>query len=401
MCFHSKLSNRDFISAIEGSERSAESSSQRASRGTCRIVSRCDGHFNKSRLDHTSCQHHQFFNKNFISGMNAQVVRGISKVIGTTLVKYKDPQSQQLVNNLIIEMTRALPDLSIENFNAVFKSFCTKELVNAPPAKASSAAFKALVWTSSIALNANRESDVGKVEFPKLMEYQSLLYALAIQSSNEKVTEKAYSFVKVFWLKQSDEIVKLYFDKFIAMEPAHNVITFLSALLRFYRDEKADNSLLETNKAKLLDHFVKGVITVKTKPSCHHITACRILLASASKDEVKTTLLPAMQRSMLRNPEIVLEGVGYIVCELNVDISDSTVELGKVLIQNLYSKSDASRLESVNSLKEVAKKCSDAKSIETLLTQIFSVLGGSDGKITVAEYRINLLQVSFLVTKFC
>lgn len=296
--------------------------------------------------------------------MNAQVVRGICKVIGTTLVKYKDPPSQQLVNNLIIELTRAHPDLSLEHFNAVFKSLCTKELVNAPPAKASAAAVIALAWTTSIGLHANRNSDVGKGEFVKLLEYQSLLYALAIQSNNEKVTEKAFSVLRSFWLKQSDD-VKFYFEKVIAMEPASNVITFLSALLRFYRDEKSEVSLLETNKAKLLDHFVKGVITVKAKPNSHHITACKILLAATTKDEVKSTLLPAMQRSMLRNPEIVLEGVGYIVRELTVDISDCSVDLGKVLIQNLYSKNDTSRLESVNSLKEVAKKCSDAKVIET------------------------------------
>lgn len=325
--------------------------------------------------------------------MNTQVVRGICKVIGTTLVKYKDPQSQQLVNNLIVDLTRAHPDLSIEHFNAVFKSLCTKELVSAPSAKASAAAVIAVVWTISIASNINRESVVGKAEFPKLMEYQSLLFALAIQSSNEKVTEKAYSVLKGFWSKH-DDVVKSYFDRFIAMEPAHNVITFISALLQFYRDEKLDNSFLETNKVKILDHFVKGLITVKAKPNANHITACKILLEAMTKDEVKTVLLPAMQRAMLRNPEIVLEGVGYIVRELKADISESSVDLGKVLIQNLYSKNDASRSESVDSLKEIAKKTSDAKAIETLLTQIFSILGGSDGKITVAEYRINLLQVT-------
>lgn len=324
--------------------------------------------------------------------MNMQVIRAITKVIGTTLVKYKDSQSQQLVNNLIIDMTRAHPDLSLEHFNAVFKSLCTKELINAPPTKASAAAVIALVWTNSIALNASRDSSIGKVEFPKLMEFQSLLYALAIQSSNEKVTEKAYSFLKSFWLKQPD-VVQLYFDKFISMEPAYNVVTFLCALLRFYRDEKSDTSLLQNNKSKLLDHFVRGLITIKAKPNSQHITACKILLQAATKDDVKTVLLPAMQRSMLRNPEIVLEGVGFIVRELSVDISESSVDLGKLLIQNLYSKNDAGRLESVVSLKDVASKCSDAKVIETLLTQIFSVLGGSDGKITVAEYRINLLQV--------
>jgi hypothetical protein len=34
------------------------------------------------------------------------------------------------------------------------------------------------------------------------------------------------------------------------------------------------------------------------------------------------------------------------------------------------------------------------EAIEALLKQIFAVLNGADGKITVVEYRINLLQVS-------
>jgi hypothetical protein len=322
--------------------------------------------------------------------MNSQVIRGITKVIGTTLVKYKDKQSQQLVNKLIVDLTKQHPDLSLEHFNSVLKSFCTKELVNASPAKASAAAAIAFNWTISLTINCNRTSP----EFTKLMEYQSLLYALAMQSSEEKFTEKVFSFFKAFWLELDEKSQQKYFDKFLSMEPTFNVMVFLSAILRFNRDEKNDNTLLENNKAKLLDIFVKSLITAKTKPNHYHISACKNFLATVTKDEFKSTIFPAMQRSMLRNPEIVLEGVGYIVQELTFDINESTVDLGKVLIQNLYSKNDASRVEAVNSLKEVAKRCSDVKSIETLMIQIFSVLGGSDGKITVAEYRINLLQVS-------
>ena len=325
--------------------------------------------------------------------MNSQVIRGISKVIGTTLMKYKDPQSQQLVNNLIIEMAKTHPDHTLEHFNAFFKTLCSKDLVIAPADKSSATAVIALVWANSVALHANEDSSIGKTELPKLMEYQSLLYALVIKSNNEKVTEKAYSSIKSFWLKRSDDFVQKYFDKFIAMDPACNVITFLSALLKFYQEEKLDDLHLQTNKVKLLEHFVKGLISVKVKPSYHHITACKILLNSATKDDVETILLPAMQRSVLRNPEIVLEGIGYIVRELNVNINEASVDLGKIIIKNMYSKNEVIRMESVDSLKEIVKKCSDAKVIETLLAQIFSVLGGSDGKIIVAEYRINLLQV--------
>lgn len=321
--------------------------------------------------------------------MNTQVVRGIVKVIGTTLVKYKDKRSQQLVLQLIVDLSKKHPDHTLEHFNAVFKSFCTKELLNAPPAKASAAAAIAFNWSNAVALHCNRES----AEFGKLMEYQSLLYALAMQSNDERVVEKVYSFFKTFLHQLDGAVVKRYFDKFLGMEPTFNVIVLLSSMLRFYAEEKSDRVVLDDNKPKLLDTFVKSLITLKTKPNHFHIKACRNFLATVSKDEFMSTIFPAMQRSMLRNPEIVLEGVGFIVRELTFDIDEATGDLGKVLIQNLYSKNDSNRVEAVNSLREVSRRCADVKAIETLLTQVFAVLGGSDGKITVAEYRINLLQV--------
>lgn len=328
------------------------------------------------------------------------MVKGLCKVIATTLTKYKDPPSQQLVNKLILGLVKNHSDLALENFNNVFKALSTKELVNAPPAKSAPVAVIALVWTNTVASNCNKDSDIGKTEFKKLIEYQSLLYSLAVQSSNEKISEKAYSFLKDYWITIHDDVEKLYFDRFLSLEPAHNVINFLAVLLRYYQEEHNDNSHLEKNKDKLVDHFVKALITVKVKPSVNYIKCCKIILNSITKDQFKTSVAPALQRSMLRNPEIILEGVGTIVSELNIDVSEFSVDLGKILIQNLYSKSDASRSESVNSLKEIAKKCSDMKFIDILLTQIFGVLGGSDGKITVAEYRINLLQVRAILILF-
>jgi hypothetical protein len=97
---------------------------------------------------------------------------------------------------------------------------------------------------------------------------------------------------------------------------------------------------------------------------------------------------------MLRSPEIVLHNVGAILSEINFDVSDFSMDLGKTLVQNLASKDDTTRQESVESLKQVALKCSEVKAVEPLVKLVFDVLNGSQGKITVAEYRINLLQVS-------
>lgn len=319
--------------------------------------------------------------------MNPQALKGISKILAMTLVKFKDEKSQELVRDLIAEMCKTHSDASLECFNTVFKALCTKELVNAPPAKASVAALSALLWTTSIALNCNRSSS----EFPKLMEYQSILYTLALQTSNSKVLDRAYECLKDFW-KTDENFLKLYFDKFSSTEPSQYTFIILTALLRFHLEDKPESSFFDTNRSVYLNHFTKGMVTVKAKLNCHLYIAARTFLNLLNEDEAKNNILPAIQRWMLRNPETILEGVEYILQGLNFDINEQGLEIAKILIQNLHSKNDDNRNYSINGVRELAQKCSSPKCIETMLSQIFAILNGSEGKITVAEYRNSLLQ---------
>lgn len=324
-------------------------------------------------------------------GINATIVRGICKVIGTTLTKYKDPSSQALVRDLLVELLKHHPDLTYEHFNNVLKALATKDLAAAPPLKGAQAAVLALGWANLMALHGDHESDVGKKEFPKLIENQASLYQLSLTSGIQKISDKAYSFVRDFFAKKED-LEKVYFEKLIAVEPSSAVILFLSTILFYCKDQFGTVQLLEQNKVKLLDYVVKGLITVKTKPHASDIAGCAIVFSAITKEEFKATILPALQRSMLRSPEVILRAVGAIVNEIPMDISDFAYDLGKTLVQNLASKDETVRQEAVESLKQIAMKCSGPKAIESLLKEVFAVLNGSGGKITVAELRINLLQ---------
>uniref|UniRef100_A0AAG5CZ96 TOG domain-containing protein n=1 Tax=Anopheles atroparvus TaxID=41427 RepID=A0AAG5CZ96_ANOAO len=324
-------------------------------------------------------------------GINATIVRGICKVIGTTLTKYKDPESQALVKELLVAVLKQHPDLTYEHFNAVLKALLTKDLAAAPPIKGAQAAVLALGWANLVALNADHESAVGKKEFPKLLDIQAGLYQLSLTSGIKKIADKAFSFLREFFSREED-LARRYFDKLLVLEPSGSVIVMLCAIVRFVQQEYDSVALLDQHKAKLLDHVVKGLITVKTKPHASDIAACSVLLKAITKDEFRTIIVPALQRSMLRSAEVILRAVGAIVDELELDISDHAHELGKPLVQNLASKEETVRLEAVESLKQVALKCRVASAIESLLKEVFAVLNGSGGKITMAELRINLLQ---------
>lgn len=339
-----------------------------------------------------------------VPGINSAIVRGICKVIGTTLTKYKDPVSQNLVRSLITSLVQQHPDLTVEHLNTVLKALLAKDLAT-NSLKTSQAAVIALGWSIIVAGNAcTSGSDTIKTELPKLVANQAELYQLALASPNAKVAEKATQILTQFW-QQHKGTDELYFKHLIGAESSSSVIIFLSTILSYRFDQDDGNvTLLHEHKAALLEHFIKGLVSVKVKPREQFIPACRVLLTSISHAEFKASVQSALQRAMLRSPEIVLQAVGAIVQQLQIDVSDFAEELGKPLIQNLYTKDDVARSEAVYSLTEIAKRCSSARVVEALLKQIFAVLNGSDGKITVTEYRINVLQVSddemYLVTLY-
>lgn len=296
---------------------------------------------------------------------------------------------------MIADLLKVHHDLALEHINGVFKGILTKDLPGASPLKAGKAAIIALGWTMVVIKHLNRTSKVYKVEYPKLLEYQAQLYQTILLSGNLKVLAKTDRIIFEFF-ESDDNLPDEYFKEFLSKEPSSSVIVFLLLLTRYKQDVLQETEFMSEHRAKLIDHFVKGLITVKVKPNFNYILACKSLLKSLNKAEFEASLYPALQRSMLRSPEIVLQGVGYIVQELDMDMNDYAITLSKPLVQNLYSKDDTARSESVHSLKQLAAKCSSLKTIEDVLKHVFNVLNGSDGKITVAEYRMNILQVSLI-----
>lgn len=323
-------------------------------------------------------------------------------MIGTTLTKYKDAASQNLVRNLISSLVQHHPKWTLEHFNNVLKALLAKDLAATPATlKTSQGAVIAFGW--SLLLAANTKHFVDPVEIDNLIENQANLLKIAMSSTNVKVSEKATQMLHNFWKKQNDDdvVFQLYLTCLLKMDASTTgPILLLAQLLTFKEtlDDDATSSMfsvadwLRDNKSQVLDAFIKGLVTVKQKPHYTFIPSVAVILKSVTIEEFKSHLLAPLQRSMLRSPEIVLHAVGAIVKELQIDVGEFAIDLGKPLIQNLYSKDNTARTEAVDSLKQIAMKCSCLTAIEQLLKQLFDVFNGSDGKITVAEYRMNVLQ---------
>lgn len=122
--------------------------------------------------------------------------------------------------------------------------------------------------------------------------------------------------------------------------------------------------------------------------------------------------MPALQKAMLRNPEIILETVGFVISGVEIDLNNFALEISKNLIgisnqlvvsnqnvstylflANLYSKDDKARNEAANACTGLASKISDKEVLEEILRNCFAVFHGSEGKLSVVDHKLSVLQV--------
>lgn len=85
----------------------------------------------------------------------------------------------------------------------------------------------------------------------------------------------------------------------------------------------------------LLDIFLKVAVSCKIKPAAYVIKESHPLLARLTHDEFSSQLLPAIQKAMLRNPEVILPSVGQLLQGLTLDLSQYALDIGKSLARTL------------------------------------------------------------------
>ena len=76
---------------------------------------------------------------------------------------------------------------------------------------------------------------------------------------------------------------------------------------------------------------MKHVLGSRQRPPVATLTACRPLLVLFDHDIFKETVLPAVDRAMLRNPEVQLEAYSALLDGVTIDLSPYVDSLGKHL----------------------------------------------------------------------
>jgi HEAT repeat protein len=306
-----------------------------------------------------------------------------------TISRYNDSKSVSLVKKFVNQLINRYPfdgskhlTLSLHNYSLNLKQInSTKSL-----ARVYLTAFKL-----SLCVNWNQTNDDIK---NKLIETQAIICTVITGTNSSVIINKAYKKLKNFWKSIAieeyvDSLAKLSenCDQSIALH-----LTILWDFVIKYASELRLSEFIAKYKPIFRELFIKHIIGTKTKLSNDLITVgMKYQLKQITHEDFSNLFLPSIQKSVLRNSEVVLNLIGFILKGLSLDLSPYALEIGKLVASQLHSKDDTLRIEAISATKYLAQQCSNSSAIEALLKHYFAVLNGSEGKLTIAVQRYGVI----------
>ncbi|XP_026682599.1 eIF-2-alpha kinase activator GCN1, partial [Diaphorina citri] len=323
------------------------------------------------------------------------IIKGVSKLLPSTLHSYRDQKSQGLVKSLIQSLLKHHPLWTSQHLSQAILNFAsTYKSTNATNSVAK-CLYAPLSWSFIILKSLDVSNEVNKGSFENLVKAQSILVAHVVASTNPKVLDSMFkSLCSMFQNSGKPSVLtEKYGEAILKFEQTSHTVILGSYFIKYLKAAKLEGDIAKY-KTFLLDSFIKVTISTKVQPPIYLIQQSQHLLATVTQEAFKTLFLPAIQRSMLRNPEILLPVISYIIEQFVVDLSPYCLDLGKLLGANLYSKDDALRSAAVLTLRGLASRCSVGAEVEKLTKHLIGIFNGSEGKLTVPAYKMSVLEAN-------
>ncbi|KAL0979528.1 hypothetical protein UPYG_G00186210 [Umbra pygmaea] len=330
--------------------------------------------------------------KECISGkeLPEPAIRGLCKLFCLTPHRYRDAASRRALLSVIGLLAESQPDILATSLLHCLLNCGVISKNGAPSKSTGSAAFSALAWTCLLVRSVfsapdKRQGPIWK----KLVEVQSLLLAEVVGGAQATALNSNLKNLSRLW-KENPGLADNYISTLLSLEQNSSSLVLLAVCLEFCTTNK-DIATVEKYKSALLDLYVKSVLMSKTRPPHHVLEKSGSLLRHVSHVEFKELLLPSLQKAMLRSPENAMQTISCLLASLTLDLSQYAMDIGKGIASQLKSNNPLLMEQAVQAMQNLAQQCSDPSSIQDVITHLFSILGGSEGKLTVVAQKMNVL----------
>ncbi|ELT88389.1 hypothetical protein CAPTEDRAFT_195675 [Capitella teleta] len=317
-------------------------------------------------------------------------IKGIVKLLLLTLWRYEDNRSRQAVDKIFSILATSHRTATAKAIHSVMGDMAANLSKIATSAPNSGAAMSALSWLCTFVRCGYKTVDEMKGdEFKKIVALQSLLVSAAVASERKSISNGAYRRLRRIWVEIPGS-VDIYAE--LCSGLSENPLSFclLCCILKYLASKK-DQDRLSKYKKTFLEAYVKSIIGSRAKIPVHVLKCCNELLKLVTRDDFREQVLPALERAMLRNPEIVLQSFCIMIEGLKIELSPFVMNVGKLLGPQCHSKDDSARDQVATACCHLAALCSEQEAVEKLTKHFFAILNGSEGKLTVVTQRISVL----------
>ncbi|CAD6505328.1 BgTH12-00819 [Blumeria graminis f. sp. triticale] len=166
-------------------------------------------------------------------------------------------------------------------------------------------------------------------------------------------------------------------------------------------DNLKESKQLETMKPEFYAFYLREIIGSKTKLPSHQAAAMADYFSNfAQEDEIQNIVAPALERAILRAPEVVLNDlIRPLVISLpsSIDLSNTLQKnLLKPLLSNIRSSSSTTRLGSLLTFKSIAYRSRDPEISTKICEEILNLL--EHGKTHSADQRASYAEMLAAIT---
>uniref|UniRef100_A0AAY4DUG9 TOG domain-containing protein n=1 Tax=Denticeps clupeoides TaxID=299321 RepID=A0AAY4DUG9_9TELE len=317
-------------------------------------------------------------------------VKGLCKLFCLTLHRYRDAASRRAMVSVINLLAQSQPDVIVTALPHCLLNSGIISKTGTPGKSNASAATMALAWTCLLvrAVFCTQEKREGP-NWKKLVEIQGLLLAEVVGGASHNTLKSVLKNLNLLW-KENPGMVDQYLSTLLSLDQNPSSLALLGVCIDFCTTQK-DIATVGKHKAGLLDLYTKTVLMSKSVPHQHILVRDSDLYFHVTHTEFKEQLLPAMQKAMLRSPENSMQTVSYLLASVTLDLSQYAMDIGKVIASQLKANNPVLMDQAVKALQNLAQQCSDPSALQELTSHLFSILGGSEGKLTVVAQKMSVL----------
>ncbi|CAI7661758.1 unnamed protein product [Penicillium pancosmium] len=271
------------------------------------------------------------------------------------------------------------------------------------PGLASSSAFVLLEWCSILLQQVSEDQatplsivlDLIIVDAKALENCFAHTPKLPVKQSALRVTRRALRAV-FSSLAFGEEAIRQSISQLTTDAVAGNKnALFLGVISGVCARLPARKPVLEESKKAILDYYVKEIVSSKTVVPAHVAEGMSDFFTSfVTSEDVATELVPPMEKSMLRAPEVVLTGVIPPWCTAlpeEIDLSEVVqARLSKHLLASMKSNNPAIRQGAAVSFASLLSRCKNDALVLKISSEIVGPLKSQ--KLTAPEHRVAYAQ---------